>query len=108
MDIVAVTLEEVIQLHGDGIPLCLLQGLGKAHAVHFESTKHGLFVKMHFSSQDDAPRRKLRLDKLVPSDNGKQTHVKVNRWYSAPPSVAPPSPPYAVQIEPCGRIGFFR
>jgi len=42
-------LQRSIAQHGSGLVLSLLESLNKAHAVHMEHTKHGMFIKIHYA-----------------------------------------------------------
>ena len=80
-------------LHGEGALLTVLQGLEKAHAVHLESTKHGLFEKCHSSRSERRHKDSsivLQLDRLLPG----HSNTFQGREIPPPPVCNPPRPPY--------------
>ena len=50
-ELIAGALRKSIEEHGEGPILSILQWLHKSHALHVEFTKHGMFVKMHYTGR---------------------------------------------------------
>ena len=90
-------LVDASNLYGEGAVLSVLQGLIKSHVLRVESTMHGLFVKMHYCTNnrvDTSIKRTLTLDLLVPPPT-------VSKYSPSrmppPPTYSPPPTPVIVE-----------
>ena len=80
-EFISAVLLDVIDTHGEGTVLTLLQGLLKSHVVRTESVKHGMFVKLHYSKAQRV------------SSSCKQNVQLFGRLVAPPPAFPPPQPP---------------